>query len=144
MKPYKWRLYADHNIEREIVQYLREDARMDVLWVQEEPKLRQQQDDIFHYHEARRLRRYLLTYDQDFWDDARFPLNQSPGVIILVRGSEAKYLVHVFEKLLTGFGEVIYLDAMKIRLTAEGFTIKFVDRETQKKHTSSWQWRDVT
>ena len=57
---YKWRLYADNNIEREIVEHLRY-SDMDVLWIAEVPDLRKQQDDTFHYQKARELGRYLLT-----------------------------------------------------------------------------------
>jgi hypothetical protein len=51
MKPLKWRLYADNNIEREIVDHLRE-SKMDVLWVVEEAQLQREKDDTFHYRKA--------------------------------------------------------------------------------------------
>ena len=35
---YKWRIYADNNISREIVDHLRQ-SDMDVLWIAEEPDL---------------------------------------------------------------------------------------------------------
>ena len=68
----KWRLYADNNIEREIIQYLMGEAAFDVLAVGEDPTLRHR-DDEFHYQKARQLGRYLLTHDDDFWNDRRFP-----------------------------------------------------------------------
>jgi hypothetical protein len=37
--------------------------------------------DVFAY--AWRKRRVLLTSDQDFLDDARFPPNRNPGVIVV-------------------------------------------------------------
>ena len=84
----RWRLYADNNIEKEIVDHLREEA-FDVLAVAEDPQLRHR-DDEFHYQRARQLDRYLLTHDEDFWDDRTYPLRQSPGVIILPKNEESK------------------------------------------------------
>jgi len=55
---YKWRLYADNNIEKEIIEFLR-GSNMDILWVAEEDDLHKQQDDRFHYQKARNLCRYL-------------------------------------------------------------------------------------
>ena len=50
---YKWRFYADNNIEQSIVEFLRK-SNFDVLWVAEVPNLRKQQEDIFHYSKARK------------------------------------------------------------------------------------------
>ena len=78
----RWRLYADSNVEQEIIRYLIEEARFDVLAVGGDQNLRRREDE-FHYQKARQLGRYLLTHDDDFWDDRRFPLRESPGVIII-------------------------------------------------------------
>ncbi len=65
---YKWRLYADENIEKDVVDALRR-AGFDVLWVAEQPDLRRHKDDRVHFDKARELGRYLLSSDTDFWPD---------------------------------------------------------------------------
>ena len=39
--------------------------------------------DVAHFHRARDLHRTLVTSDHDFLEDRRFPLVDSPGVIVL-------------------------------------------------------------
>src|SRR5689334_14977880 len=138
MKPYKWRIYADNNIEKEIIDHLRDEAKMDVLWVRDDPGLRRQQDDPFHYQKARELGRYLLTHDEDFWDDRRYTLQTCPGLIILPENDEgmAKYLPRLLRNLIRDTNptdEALYLNGTKTRITWETLTIKVFDREAQKK-----------
>ncbi len=140
------RLYADNNVPRAVIDHLRR-AGMDVLWIAEDPKLRSEQDDGFHYSRARQLRRYLLTADTGFWDDQHYPVKDSPGLILLTTKdtSTAKYLPQLLRKLLREYGpeeEPLDLDGVKIRVTSGGFTIK-MDQEIQKTTTQSWQWREV-
>src|SRR5512142_276606 len=101
MKSYKWRLYADNNTEKEIVDQLR-NSDMDVLWVAEQPELHRQTDDTLHYQKARELNRYLITHDEDFWNDRNFPLKTCPGLILLTTTDTdiGKYLVVLLRKLL--------------------------------------------
>ena len=144
---YKWRIYADNDIERDIVEHLRRSG-MDVLWISEEPKLRRQQDDRFHYRKAKELGRYLLTRDQDLWDDKKHPLAASPGVLIISTGELdiAKYLPVLLRKLIqetTPLSGPIKLDGVKVRMGTEGFTLKFIDQDTQKVNRDSFNWRDL-
>lgn len=147
MQGYKWRIYADNNIEKEIVRHLR-GSGMDVLWISEEPELKRQIDDAFHYQRARALKRYLLTHDDDFWNDENFPLKSSPGVMILaVEDVEtAKRLPRLFKRLMTAYNPLakpLYLDEIKIRLSGESITIKMVDHDSQKKTIQTWAWSDL-
>lgn len=148
MKPYKWRLYADNNIEQEIVEYLREKGKMDVLWVRDDAALRREQDDSFHYQTAGELGCYLLTHDEDFWDDRRYPLRTCPGLIILPKNDEgmAKYFPKLLQRMLREYStpeKPIYLDCTKTRLTWESMTLKNIDRDTQKTKTETWTWKDL-
>ncbi len=61
------------------VDHLREEAHMDVLWVRDDPTLRREQDDGLYYQKAKELNRYLLTHDEDFWNDVNYPMQRSPG-----------------------------------------------------------------
>ncbi len=146
-RKYKWRFYADNNIEREIVEHLRT-SNIDVLWIAEVPELKKQQDDAFHYRKAAQLSRYLLTRDLDFWDDQRHPLMESPGVVIVTTGDvdAAKYLPLLLRKLISDhipLPEPLYLDGVKIRLDTNGITIKMIDPDTQKVTTEDWMWSDL-
>jgi predicted nuclease of predicted toxin-antitoxin system len=148
MKFYKWRLYADNNIEKEIVEHLRENADMDVLWVQDDPKLQREQDDSFHYQKARELERYLITHDEDFLNDTQFPLHRSPGIIVIPKNKEsmAKYFPQLLRKLMDEYNptnEALYLDGVKIRLTWESITLTMIDHDTQKKSVETWTWKDL-
>jgi len=92
---YKWHFYADNNIEQSIVEFLRK-SNFDVLWIAEIPNLRKQQEDIFHYLKARKLRRYLLT---------REPENKQPfGILLkdfflLKRRIFKKFVVYIIYKV---------------------------------------------
>jgi len=144
---YKWRFYSDNNIEQSIVEFLRK-SNLDVLWITEIPNLRKQQEDIFHYLKARKLRRYLLTRDLDFWNDQRFPLKNSPGVVIITTEdtSIVNYLPMLLRKLINDYNtlpEPLYLDGVKLKLGLESIVIKMVDRDTQRVTTESWNWKDL-
>lgn len=144
---YKWRLYADNNVEREVVEHLRR-SDMDVLWIAEDPDLQRQQDDAFHYQKARALGRYLLTRDLDFWDDRRHSLQSSPGVIIINTDDAiaARYLPILLRKLIQDYNPLpkpLYLDGVKVRLDSSGVTVKMIDQDTQKVTTDSWSWNDL-
>jgi predicted nuclease of predicted toxin-antitoxin system len=148
MKKYKWRIYADNNMEREIVEHLREHADMDILWVRDHPELARERDDTFHYQKASEMQRYLLTHDDDFLNDSQFPLQRSPGVIVIPENAEsmAKYFPQLLRKLMRDYNikdEALYLDGIKIKLTWEGIMIKMIDHDSQKKTADTWTWKDL-
>ena len=75
---------------------------------------------------ARRSKLVIVTGDEDFWDDRRFPLIQSPGVII-VAGSNAEQRI---DSLATAFGiwsikenwrrAPYFLDGSKLKASSTG------------------------
>jgi hypothetical protein len=75
------RVYADANMPNGVVAYMRATLGWDVLFVLEHDDLRRA-PDIHHYRLARQLGRTLLTLDRDYTDDRRFPMEESPGVIV--------------------------------------------------------------
>lgn len=79
--PSEPRVYADANIPCGVVSYMRSRLKWDVLHVLEHDDLRRARDDQ-HYRLARQLHRTLVTLDQDFFDDRRFPPDESGGVIV--------------------------------------------------------------
>ena len=76
------RIYADANVPAGTIAYMRERLQWDVLAVVEQDELRRA-SDVEHYGTARRLRRTLISLDDDFLDERRFPPDESPGVIVL-------------------------------------------------------------
>jgi hypothetical protein len=55
------------------------------------------------WDEARRSKAILVTSDMDFWDDRRFPIAQSPGVII-VAGRSADDKMYSFALAVVSWG----------------------------------------
>jgi len=148
MKGYKWRIYADNNIESEIVAFLRQ-SKMDVVYVAEDPKLKKEKDDRFHFNRARKLKCILLTHDEDFWNDKKYPLHLSPGLILLAsKGLEVnKYLPILFRKLfqetINDVRDPLFLEKIKTKLSDDGIVIKLLDHETQKKTTTCLSWVEL-
>jgi len=146
MTKYKWRLYADENIEKDIVEALRK-AKIDVLWVVEEKSLRKQKDDFFHYKKSNQLGRFFLTKDEEFWPDRKYPLHKSPGVIIISSQDKdiGALLIILLRKLISQYNpaqEPIRLEGIKIRLSEEGIYLRALDPDTQKKVNEFWKWED--
>jgi hypothetical protein len=121
---------------------------MDVLWISEDPKLKRQQDDNFHYQKAKQLHRYLLTRDQDFWDDRKHSLAASPGMLIIssVSMDVAKYLPIVLRKLVDAtnpLAEPLTLEGLKVKMGSESFSIKGIDKDTQRVTTDTFKWGEL-
>jgi hypothetical protein len=60
---------------------MRQELGWDVLFVLEHDDLRRA-PDVEHFRLALELGRTIVTLDRDFFDDQRFPLADSPGVVI--------------------------------------------------------------
>jgi predicted nuclease of predicted toxin-antitoxin system len=75
------RVYADANIPNGVVAYMRATLGWNVLFVLEHDELRRA-SDLHHFRLARQLARTLVTLDRDYTDDRRFPVGESPGVIV--------------------------------------------------------------
>lgn len=146
MEAYKWRLYADEDVEKEIVDNLKSGG-CDVLWVKEDSNLRNR-DDIFHYKKAKNLQRYLITKDSGFWSDRKYTLHHSPGVIIIATqgidiGSLLVWLVKSLIQDVESNDDPIYLDGVKVKVSKEGITLKYIDRSIQKKSVDSYTWDEL-
>lgn len=75
------RIYADANIPRGVVTFMRTELRWDVLFVLEHDDLRRARD-IEHYRLARQLARTIVTLDRDYIDDRNFPPAEGAGLIV--------------------------------------------------------------
>jgi hypothetical protein len=96
------RVYADANLPAGLVRFMRERLHWDVFFVIEEESLRRARD-IEHFQLAVQLRRTLVTLDQDFLDDTRFPLAACGGVLVLSAPHETQ-----FERLLSRVDRVLF------------------------------------
>ena len=76
----KARFLVDHSLGIGVAQELRQ-AKWNTKEVGELGLARLSDESV--YSLAWKERRILLTHDQDFWDDRRFPPERNPGVIIL-------------------------------------------------------------
>ena len=95
------RVYVDANLPAGLVRFMRERLEWDVLFVMEEDSLRRAHD-IEHFRLASQLRRTLVTLDQDFLDDVRFPAAECSGIIVLSAPDEAQFvrLLKLVDKVL--------------------------------------------
>jgi hypothetical protein len=91
------RVYADANVPAGIVAFLRGELRWDVFFVMEQADLRRAPDQE-HYRLARQMHRTLLTLDRDYFDDRRFPPEQSGGVIV-VSAPDERLLARVLRRV---------------------------------------------
>ncbi|MGE3841554.1 MAG: DUF5615 family PIN-like protein [Vicinamibacterales bacterium] len=76
------RVYVDANVPAGVVAFMRHVLRWDVLFVVEHDDLRRA-SDVEHFRLARQMNRTLMTLDRDYFDDHRFPPEQSGGVVVL-------------------------------------------------------------
>ncbi len=76
------RVYVDANVPAPLVEYMRRALDWDVVWVLEEEGLRRA-PDLKHYRLSHQLRRTLVTMDEDFLDDRRYPPAEGSGVVVI-------------------------------------------------------------
>jgi hypothetical protein len=76
------RVYADANVPRGLVGFMRARLQWDVFFVMEHDDLRRARD-VEHFRLARQMHRTLLTLDRDYFDDRQFPPAESGGVIVV-------------------------------------------------------------
>jgi hypothetical protein len=132
----KVRAYFDADIPGSVAERVRSKLHWDVLSVQELPELRSR-DDEFHYINARKLKRILFTLDNDFLDDRRFPLRESPGVFVVQAQQDDPNDIfdgiHLAAMLLTEAYRKIpgFHLQMKVRLTGKGQYIRFVTNDSK-------------
>lgn len=75
------KFYADENVDLRLIRHLRDRYNVNIVAAVE--KHFTGRDDAFHYQEAKRRHRWLLTNDRDFLVHQRFPFDQTTGIVIL-------------------------------------------------------------
>lgn len=119
------RIYADANLPAGVVSFMRHELGWDVLFVLEDDRLRRAPDEE-HFRLALEFGRTLITLDYDFWDERRFPMASSPGVIVCSAPDEPglmRLLRHADRSLLRPASPAaLPLRGQKIELTPGVFT----------------------
>jgi predicted nuclease of predicted toxin-antitoxin system len=118
----KPRVYIDANMPGGLVTLMRETLGWDALFVIEHDDLRRA-SDLEHFRKALEFGRTLITLDRDFLDDKRFPLADSPGIVVCSAPDEvrlARELRHLHREVFgeTG-GDGLPLRGRKVTLTPD-------------------------
>ena len=125
--PGRIKLYADENIAIRLIQYLRKIHKVNITSAIEMGF--QRREDHFHFQEAKRQKRFLVTCDKDFLNHSKFPFNQMLGIVILDIPSEFPGLGWMswwLEEHIVPSGKEII--GTKIVLHAESIDIYFIDK----------------
>lgn len=112
----KW--LADENIDLSIIEWMRSEG-MNVRTASELGFKRKDDREIFAL--ARKLNRMIITGDKDFWDDSKFPVDMSPGIIIISQDVSDRVIALELLNLrdiIWPYGEV--WDKSKIKLEGSG------------------------
>lgn len=91
------RVYADANVPAGLVRYMRQALGWDVFFVLEHADLRRARD-VQHFHLAHQMHRTLVTLDRDYFDDRRFPPEQTSGVLVIA-GPDERSLGRVLRRV---------------------------------------------
>jgi len=124
-RPKKLKLCADASVPQQFVDEVRQ-ANIPVRIASEDGLSNRPDAEILAW--ANRAGRVLITFDQDFWDDRKFPLQNVKG-LIFVDASPSK-----IDDALMAFGLVYgpfassysleWWEGMKVRAKREGFILK--------------------
>jgi len=80
-QPGRIKFYADENVDSALIKALKHFYKVNIKTALELGC--SGRDDNFHFNEAKRLERFLLTTDMDFLDHRKFPFKQTFGVVVL-------------------------------------------------------------
>jgi predicted nuclease of predicted toxin-antitoxin system len=137
----KLRLYADENVPTAVVEAIRSDPswRRKVTIETAQEAGNANRDDDFHFQHCRKHGLVLVTLDDDFMDDRRFPFgDHQPGIITIVGRSHDDLTRNLWSILdfITGmrFPEDFAGDA-KFRVSNAGALMRGRDAETREIKT---------
>jgi hypothetical protein len=121
----KLRIYGDADIEGALEAHLKCHKRINYRGTRDLDS--HTREDLHHYREARKLRRVLVTHDDDFLDDEKYPLHETEGVIVVKRRQSLEVQALALEKLLMWFrggadgNGMSTLGRFKVELSVDGF-----------------------
>jgi len=128
-KSRKIKLYADEDIEKELIEYLREKK----INIKSAKELNYEgRPDSFHVAYAFKNKRFLLTKNVNhFWDDKKVPFQKVFGIIALV-GKISDINIPILLALIA-FED--YYKGMKIKLSQNELVFKFINNKNESTVT---------
>lgn len=137
----KLRLYADHNFPAEVVEAIRSISglRRKVSINTAAEVGNERRDDQFQFEYCRKNGLVLLTLDDDFMDDRRFPFGEGrPGIIKVVDGPPTDVLINL-ARLLEFLAYMPlpnnFAGDSKFQVSSEGTVMRGRDSETRRVKT---------
>ncbi len=125
IQPKKVKLCADASVPQEFVDEVRE-AGIPVRTAFEERLNKRSDEEILAW--TKREGRVLVTLDRDFWDDRKFPLRKSPGIIFVdVSSEKVGDALSAFGLVYGTFAASYSLDwwgEIKVRAAKEGYVLR--------------------
>lgn len=123
------KLYADEDIEDEIVEILRSDG-INIKGARELPGHRGKPDS-FHADFAFKEERFLVTRNgKDYWDDRAVPMNQLHGIIVI--DADPRDTIAYMTAIVSLAAFVPYADfhvGSKMKISPTGVTKKSLDED---------------
>ncbi len=127
----KLRILVDENrLDQNLIKFLRK--KFNVRMALKNKGL----DDYNVYEQAMKESRVILTNDGDFWDDNKFPMHQTLGIII-VTAKDTKETITALEKFFNKLGEMSGMGrscnywwfGTKVKVQKTGFTWKYINEK---------------
>ena len=125
-RPRKMPVLCDENLEDDFIATMRDNRKFKVTTM---PK---GVSDSILWQSAQRRGLVLVTADEDFWDERRYPLRESPGLLLL-RGRNAEERLAALVRIITVMDlpwiyarNPDFLLATKARVSAGGGMFKFL------------------
>ena len=135
----KVKLFLDRNIPEELKEGLKAYDRLKVIGV-----AGANDSDEFIWGAAKRKKAIIISLDKgDFWNDTKFPLRESPGVILLASREQSidvqiTALSRFFGILIGGIRSYPdFFQKSKYRISTSGFVHKFIT------HTGSMETENI-
>lgn len=131
-KRQKVRLLADHNVPHSLVEEIRAHG-IAVNTAQELGLARLEDAELLSY--AKREGLILLTLDEGFWSDKKYPIHQSGGIILVDVGASASAKASLGLQMLFLFAKSFggnWRTGLKARATSDKFDLKMISHAGKK------------
>ena len=140
----KPRIYADMDVPKYVIDFAREKLKWDIVWTRDNPEL-VEQHDYYHFYQAKKLKRILLSYDEAFYSSSRFKLHETEGIIVFSVSGKSQMdslitLVHVHNLLIFHLRrDPRAMRGVKIKAYKEGCNLTYLSKSS-KKNTRFIRW----
>ncbi|MFH0813827.1 MAG: DUF5615 family PIN-like protein [Pseudomonadota bacterium] len=138
----KLKLYFDSNFPKDIVKWLKTDnywkKKCKIFSAYDDKN--QNKDDNFHFNYCKKKRLTLVTLDDDFMDDRKYPFSKMPGIIRVAEGKNDPYRIKQSLGILLNFLSFFpfpraFMGDTKCQVSVEGCIIRGRDSLTRELKT---------